>query len=139
MNTKELMRSIIILISIFAPFVLKAQYNTTRFKGYKTNPKLEIPIPVAFFVGSYFGFKALDKYASMTEEDVLKLNPETINSFDRPIAYYNPANFESAQKTSDVLLDVALASPVFLLLDKKIRKDWKDMDFPLVRRSWIII
>src|SRR6266850_379648 len=74
-----------------------------------------------------YGIQALDKYASMTEEDVLRLNPETINSFDRPVAYYNPANFESAQKTSDVLLDVALVTPVFLLLDKKIRKDWKDI------------
>jgi len=127
MKTKELMRSIIILISILTPFVLKAQYDSTRFRVYKTNPKLEIPIPAAFFVGSYFGFKALDKYASMTEEDVLKLNPETINSFDRPVAYYNPANFESAQKTSYVLLDAALVSPVILLLDKKIRKNWIDI------------
>jgi len=127
MNTKELMSSIIVLISMIEPFVLKAQNDSTRFRVYKTNPKIEIPIPLAFFCGSYFGFKALDKYASMTEEDVLRLNPETINSFDRPVAYYNPANFESAQKTSDVLLDVALVTPVFLLLDKKIRKDWKDI------------
>jgi membrane-associated phospholipid phosphatase len=121
------MRLIIVLISFVAPLALKAQYDSTRFSVYKTNPKLEIPIPMAFFVGSYFGFKALDKYASITEEDVLKLNPETINSFDRPVAYYNPANFEGAQQTSNVLLDVALVSPVFLLLDKKIRKDWKDI------------
>ena len=64
---------------------------------------------------------------SLTEADVLKFNPESINSFDRPVAYYNSANFESAQKTSYVLLDVALVSPVILLLDKKIRKDWKDI------------
>jgi len=125
MTTKELMRSIIILISIIVPFVLEAQYDSTRFKVYKTDPKIEIPIPMVFFCGSYFVFKALDKYASFTEEDVLKLNPETINSFDRPIAYYNPANFKSAQETSYVLLDVALVSPVILLLDKKIRKDLK--------------
>src|SRR5258706_721633 len=127
MNIKKLMRLIIVLLSMIEPFVLKAQNDSTRFRVYKTNPKIEIPIPLAFFCGSYFGFKALDKYASMTEGDVLRLNPETINSFDRPVAYYNPANFESAQKTSDVLLDVALVTPVFLLLDKKIRKDWKDI------------
>ena len=120
-------KSLIIFISLIVPVVVNAQYDSMRFKVYKTNPKIEIPIPAAFFVGSYFGFKALDKYASMTEEDVLKLNPETINSFDRPVAFYNSANFTSAQKTSDMLLDAALVTPVFLLLDKKIRKDWKDI------------
>jgi len=93
---------------------------------YRANHKVEIGVPIVFFCGAYFGFKALDKYASFTADDVKNLNPESINAFDRPIAYYNPAEFKSAQNTSDLFLNIAVASPALLLLDKKIRGDWKD-------------
>ncbi|NOT75767.1 MAG: phosphatase PAP2 family protein [Cyclobacteriaceae bacterium] len=106
---------------------LCAQTDSAYLKVYHTNPKLEIPIPAVFFCGAYFGFKALDKHASFTEADVLKLDPASINSFDRPVAFYDPANFASAQSTSDLFLNVAVASPVLLLLDKRIRKDWVDL------------
>jgi len=105
---------------------LCAQSDTSYLKVYKTNPKLEIPGPIIFFCGSYFGFKALDNIASLTEAEVKNLNPETINSFDRPVAFYNPAEFLSAQQTSDLFMNIFVASPALLLINKRIRHDWKD-------------
>ncbi|MEJ0056793.1 MAG: phosphatase PAP2 family protein [Bacteroidota bacterium] len=68
----------------------------------------------------------MDKLAAMTEADVKSLDPESINSFDRPVAFYNPAEFSSAQSTSDLFMNIFVASPAILLIDKRIRHDWKD-------------
>jgi membrane-associated phospholipid phosphatase len=103
-----------------------AKGDSLDSKVYRTNPKLEIPIFLVVIGGASFGFKAVDKLASLDETSVAKLDPATINSFDRPVAYYNPQNFEQAQKTSDLLLPLFVASPVCLLLDKNIRGDWQD-------------
>ncbi len=119
--------TLICLIVCGCIFFHAQSQDSLHSKIYKTKPQLEIPVPAAFFVGTYFGFKALDKYSSMTEEDVLKLNPETINAFDRPVAYYDPAAFQHAQASSDLILNLTVASPVLLILDKKIRRDWQDI------------
>lgn len=123
-----MMRSTLFITLFLYSISVCAQRDSTVTSGiYKTNHGLEVALPVVFFTGAFFGFKALDKHASLTEEDVLKLDPQDINSFDRPIAFYNPEEFEKAQSLSYVQLDFALASPLILLLDKKIRKDWKDI------------
>jgi membrane-associated phospholipid phosphatase len=114
------------LILLILPLVVHGQSDSTWTKIYKTKPQLEIPITSAFFIGSFFAFKALDKHASFTEADVMRLNTNNINSFDRPIAFYNPAEFQFAQDMSYNVMDIALVSPAFLLLDKKIRHDWQD-------------
>lgn len=93
---------------------------------YNVNYKWEVPAAVAFLGGSYFGFRVLDKHASFTAEDIAKLNPQNINAFDRPIALLNPDGFAKAQKNSDLFLNLAVASPVLLLLDKKVRHHWAD-------------
>ncbi len=105
---------------------LSRHKDTTRHQIYHTSPKAEIPAYLAIIAGASFGFKAMDKHAYLSAEGALALNPETLNSWDKPVAYYDPANFEKAQATSDVLLTVFVASPSLLLLDKKIRKDLDD-------------
>jgi len=68
----------------------------------------------------------MDRRASLTAEQVAALNLATI-SFDRPAAYYDPAGFKSAQSKSDILMSTFVATPLLLVLDKKIRRDWADM------------
>lgn len=114
----------LILTNATAQFIRPA--DSTRHQVYQTNPKVEIPAYLVIIGGASLGFKAMDKHASLSAEGALALNPETLNAWDKPVAYYNPADFEKAQATSDMLLTIFVASPSLLLLDKNIRKDWDD-------------
>lgn len=119
-------RFILLLLIVLNSIFVNAQQDSTTTHVYKVNYKWEVPVVAAFLGSSYFGFRALDKHASFTAEDIARLDPQKINSFDRPIALLNPAGFSSAQKRSDILLNISIASPAILLLDKNIRKDWAD-------------
>ncbi len=94
---------------------------------YAVKPRYELTAGVGLTVVSFFGFRQLDRVANMDKEAVLALNPNDLNSFDRPIAFYNPANFAQAQKNSDLFLNLSIASPLLLMADKNIRKDWLDL------------
>lgn len=105
---------------------VQAQSDSSVHRLYHVRYQWEAPVAATFLASSYFGFRALDKYASFTEADIAKLNVQNINAFDRPIALLNPEGFASAQKKSDLLLNVCIASPAILLLDRKVRRDWAD-------------
>lgn len=118
--------SILFLVSLVAPSF--GQKDTLAHqKIYFVKPKIELTAGVGLTVASFFGFRQLDKVANLSKEDILKLNPNDLNSFDRPIAFKNPANFASAEKNSDLFLNLSLVSPALLMLDKNIRKDWVDL------------
>ena len=96
-------------------------------KLYRMHPKYQLPAAGVAIVLSSLGFKALDENARMTDADVLKLNVNDINAFDRPTALRNPAGFSNAASKGDFMLNLSVASPLILMLDKKIRKDWVDI------------
>jgi membrane-associated phospholipid phosphatase len=96
-------------------------------KIYKTHPAWEIPASLALIGAASVGYKWMDQRAALTKEQVIALNPQSINSFDRPAAYYDPATFNSAQSKSDIVMSAFVACPIFLVFDKKIRHDWADM------------
>ncbi|MFA6152389.1 MAG: phosphatase PAP2 family protein [Chitinophagaceae bacterium] len=121
-----MIRFTLILLVAFSAYLAQAQKDTSSKDIYNVNYKWEAPVAVAFLGGSYFGFRILDKHASYTAEDVAKLNIQSINSFDRPIASLNPTGFEQAQKRSDLFLNISIASPALLLLDKKVRHHWAE-------------
>ncbi len=124
------MKKTILLYSLFLlPLLTHSQQDTLKpdTKIYKLNLKYELPGSLAFMTASFFGFKQLDKVATLNESDVLKLNPTNINSFDRSAAFYNPANFSQSESRSDFFLNFSIASPILLALDKNIRKDWLDL------------
>jgi membrane-associated phospholipid phosphatase len=101
--------------------------KTTPEKVYKMHLKYELPGAGVFVVASYFGFRALDRTATMTADEVAKLNVKNINSFDRSVVNMNPAGFEKAQSRSDFFLNFSIASPILLMVDKRIRRDWLDL------------
>lgn len=96
-------------------------------KIYKVHPGWEIPTSLALIGAASLGYKVMDERASLTATEVLALNPETINSFDRPAAYYDPSRFTDFQSKSDIWMTAFVASPLLLVFDKKIRRDWGDM------------
>lgn len=101
--------------------------KATHEKVYKINPWWELPSAGAAVLMSSFGFRRLEKISSMTEADILKLNPNDVNSFDRPVIFHDPAKYASAQSKSDLFLNISLFTPAVLALDKTIRKDWVDL------------
>jgi membrane-associated phospholipid phosphatase len=114
---------------VLAGFTSFGQADTTikREKVYKVNVAWELPSSAAAILLSSKGFRKLEQVSSMTEADILKLNPDDVNGFDRPVIFHNPAKYADAQKSSDLFLNTSIFTPVLLLLDKKIRKDWLDL------------
>lgn len=122
------MRKAIIVLFLLVIFIrtTSAQKDSTS-RIYEVNRKYELTGSVLGVGLSFFGFKELDRVATMTESDVMKLNPNDLNSFDRPIAFKDPAGFANAQDKSDLFLNVSILSPALLMIDKKMRKDWLDL------------
>ncbi len=101
-----------------------AQEKPEKNSVYNVNLKWELPGSIALLGASYFGFRAMDKFASYTVEDLNRLQPDKINAFDRPVLNYDAAGYDHAQEVSDMFLNIAVASPLVLALDKNVRRDW---------------
>jgi membrane-associated phospholipid phosphatase len=100
---------------------------SAKSRLYNVHPKWQLPLAGATVVLSSMAFKALDKNASLTPSEALKLNPNDINAFDRPTALRDPANFKRDASTGDLFLNFSVASPALLALDKHMRKEWVDL------------
>lgn len=115
-------------ILIFFCFLLCSQFSFGQRDSslYNINLPIEGAITVAGFATTTLLFDRLFYVATMRDNDVLALNWDNINRFDRPVAKFNPENFENSQKFSDLSMNVATALPFFLLIDRKIRRDWAE-------------
>ncbi|RFM28709.1 phosphatase PAP2 family protein [Deminuibacter soli] len=119
---------ILLLIVLFAASRFSfAQTDSMPRKIYKVKVKYELPAGILGLAASTIGYKKLATVSNMSAADVAKLNPNDINSFDRPIAFKDPSKFHSADKTADFFLNFSIVSPIVLALDKKIRHDWLDL------------
>lgn len=114
--------SLILTLSLLQCY---GQENIKDKPIYTADLKWELPISTVFLGTSYFGFRTLEKHASLTVDDVKNLNSANINSFDRPVAFYDPSKFGQSHHTSDMIMNVAVVSPALLLLDRRVRADWK--------------
>ena len=104
---------------------LCAQPDSSREKIYNVQVKYELPAATAgLILFSTVALPAVIRHASITEADLEKLHPSDVNWFDRPEALRRTTNYSKAVSSSDVLLNSTLIAPVFLMLDKRIRKDW---------------
>ncbi len=103
------------------------QPDTAHVLPYRVNKTYELTSSVLFIGASYVGFRELDRVATLTVDDLAKLSPGRINAFDRPAIYGDPGRFPIAQKRSDFLLNIAIAAPLLLVIDPRVRKDWLDL------------
>ena len=122
------MRNLIVTFFLFVCMIpVDAQTDSGRHKVYQVYKKIELPASVAGIGLSTLGFRKLEQVSAMSVNDVLKLDPSTINAFDRPDAFLDPRGFENAERNSNLFLNISLISPLLLGLDKTIRKDWLDL------------
>ena len=124
---KKQKQPLIFFINFVIVFTAYGQTDSVPKKVYHVKLKYELPVAVACIGLSNLGFRNLDKVSVMNVADIIKLNPEHINSFDRSLAFIDPAGFKDAQKKSELFLNISLFTPALLALDKRIRKDWLDL------------
>jgi membrane-associated phospholipid phosphatase len=97
---------------------------TTEKSVYKL--KLGADIPVTLIGAGWCGYAFTKIYSKepLTLEELQRLNPNNVNSFDRPgIDHYN----ENAVKIGDDLFYGSMPLPILLLADKKMRKDLPEL------------
>jgi len=87
---------------------------------YKIRAAIDIPVTVLFDAYSVFAMGIIYGRESIPLADVLALDKNNINGFDRPIANnYSP----NAKATSDLFFYGSMPLPLFLMIDKRIRRD----------------
>jgi membrane-associated phospholipid phosphatase len=90
---------------------------------YALSWKKDIPLASAA-IGLTITHVLMDKDHSVSPEYIMGLNPSSVNDFD---ASATRQFSSSADKASDFFLFSAMASPVLLMADPAIRKDWKEV------------
>ncbi|MGV3560800.1 phosphatase PAP2 family protein [Larkinella arboricola] len=116
-----------LLVFLLYSLASLGQVDTVSRSPYRIYRTYELPASLAVLGTSIFGFRQLDRHASLTAEEVIKLNPAHLNAFDRPVAHLNPARFGLAQTRSDQFLNLSIASPLLLMLSKDLRKEALDL------------
>lgn len=87
---------------------------------YKIKPWIDIPGTLALGIIAVYGIHVIDGKDTTPIAKILALNKSSINSFDRSVANnYSP----KSKSASDLFFYGSMPLPLFLLLDKKIRKD----------------
>lgn len=119
--------SLTLLVWLIHCTVSWGQPDSVSRSPYRVYRAYELPGSVAVLGASYFGFRALDRYASLDANEVTQLNPARINAFDRPVAHLDPAQFEAAQHRSDRFLNLSIATPLLLMLSKDLRREGLDL------------
>jgi hypothetical protein len=111
-----------ILISIYISTF--AQRDTADARVYKMKYGIDIPIAAAGTAWTLYGFSKIYGRDPSTTAEVLALDRNNVNSFDRPIT---KEYSESAAKVSDDFFHGSMPLPLILLFDKKISKDAADL------------
>jgi hypothetical protein len=104
--------------------LLKKEEPFKKHAVYRVRPYIAAPLIVGGFVANYYGVRYLKSKPGLDSAVAAKLSPADVNAFDRGAARQNPAHAVSFMKASDVGLTATVLFPVFLLADKKVRKDF---------------
>ena len=103
----------------------KSEHN----KVYHLNYKVDIPVTVGLIATNYYGFSLLRQKPHLDAIQINSLNKNDVWAFDRRALEQN-YSYSCRQKALDISdwgMNISIFMPVFLALDKKIRKDWYDV------------
>ncbi|MBT8288517.1 MAG: phosphatase PAP2 family protein [Bacteroidia bacterium] len=117
-------------LSIALPCISIAQVDSTQLKTrddkrnqvYNYNNKLDIALTSVAAAATIFNFTQIFTKDRTPEEDILALDREDVNGFDRRVAgNYN----EKAKTTSDFFFSASIPLPLIVYaFDDKMRKDY---------------
>jgi len=87
---------------------------------YNIKPWIDIPVTLALDAWSFYGMSVIYGRDLVPVEELMALDKNDLNSFDRPITN----NYSTkAKAASDKFFYGSMPLPLLLLFDKKIRKD----------------
>ena len=104
----------------------KAQEPSPDQEVYNLRPAVDIPLTVATAGWSIYAFTKIYSKDPSTTEEILSLNKNDINSFDRWAA---DVYSDKAARSSDFFFYGSMPLPIILLADKDIRKDAAKIGF----------
>ena len=95
-------------------------------KVYHLNYKVDIPVTAGLIAANYYGFVVMRRKPNLNADKINSLNKNDIWAFDRRALEqsYSYSSREKYLTVSDWGMNISIFMPVFLALDKKIRKDW---------------
>lgn len=96
---------------------------------YKYKFAVETPLIIGMFYGSYLGFNQLKKKDRLDINTINSLDIDNVWFFDRIALKQDPSFRLTAHKISDWGLNISIALPGLLALDKNIRSEWLDLIF----------
>lgn len=102
-------------------------YDPCKGSVYKISKKVEIPVTVALFMSNFVGFNYLNNKIGLSYNEIISLDPDDIWWFDRVATQQNADDRFRNQDISDWIMNVSIALPAFLMIDKDIRVDWLDL------------
>ena len=106
--------------SQFTDSTTKIREKKNQNHVYKIKPWIDIPATIVLAGVSVNGFRVIYGRDTIPTATVLALNKNDVNRFDRPVT----ENYSTkAKSTSDLFFYGSMPLPLFLLLDKNIRKD----------------
>lgn len=115
--------TVVVVTTIDTPVVMVTkQVSRTNEKNsvYKIKPWVDIPVTLAVTGWSLYGMSIIYSRDKVPVSEILALNRNDVNSFDRPVTY----NYSTtANSSSDIFFYGSMPLPLVLLLDKNIRKD----------------
>lgn len=119
------------LVSLFI-FLLAASTLSGQEAGrgegiYKINPWISASFGVAGSTANFIGIRNIRAKDDIPEAIVLALDKSSVNRFDRPALFLDPANRKSANTISDVAQYLTFVSPLLLLTDRRIKSHWLDI------------
>ncbi len=109
-------------------FILVAQkQDSLKYKTYKVNPFIDIPVTAVAAVTNYLGLQVIDQKSILDSMTIINLDPHDINRFDRSATRQDADFAPTAQTISDFGMYGSYALPLLLLADQNIRKDWAEL------------
>lgn len=100
--------------------VMAEQPAAQNDKVYKMKYGLDIPVAVAGTAWTLYGFSKIYGRDKVPQAEILALDPQDVNSIDRPATRYYSTKAKSA---SDKFFYGSMPAPLIFLLDKRMRKD----------------
>ena len=121
-------RYFILIILILCPLNAWSQPADSLIKKvYNVRAVVDIPITVGAFALNYAGLRVLQQKTPLDSAAIANLDPNDVNAFDRCATKQDAATAETAVKISDYGMYACFATPLLLLADEKIRKDWASL------------
>jgi len=117
--------SLLMILFVSAAFLPKGMLaQADDEKVYKLNPWIDGGIIAGTVVMTKLGLDAQNAQPTLSEEEVLSLDPQNVNAFDRGAIYQDPEKLEDAVHNSDLALNITTGLVLVLALDKKARHHW---------------